>query len=200
MTTGLTPASFDHLQLGAGMFLTSLDLTDLGNAAALRERLRQAVGSNDHLGATRGGGTFRCSPQWRHLEADGLRGHAVGATVCDGWTVKLTGTLLEFTPRNLSTVLGAADATSSGGVTVIRPRMRLQESDHLSALYWVGDVARGLMVIELTGALNLSGANFTFTDKGEGTLPFEFLAHADSPGDVEYAPCRILFLEEEAQA
>ena len=39
---------------------------------------------------------------------------------------------------------------------------------------------------------------YTFTDKGEGTLPFEFHAHQASLEDQEYAPCRIVFFDQAA--
>ena len=54
------------------------------------------------------------------------------------------------------------------------------------------------MLIELSNALNITGANFTFTDKGEGTLPVEFTAHQDSLDDMEYAPCQIVFFDKAA--
>jgi hypothetical protein len=41
--------------------------------------------------------------------------------------------------------------------------------------------------------LNLTGANFTFTDKGEGTLPFEFQAHQADLSNMAYAPVSLVF-------
>ena len=74
---------------------------------------------------------------------------------------------------------------------------RIEDTDYIPRLCWVGDTSRGFVLIELTQALNLSGANFTFTDKGEGTLPFEFQAHLASGDDDGYAPFRILFFDGE---
>ena len=59
-------------------------------------------------------------------------------------------------------------------------------------------VFKGFVMIELDNVLNIAGATFTFTDKGEGTLPFEFHAHQASLEDQEYAPCRIVFFDQAA--
>ena len=88
---------------------------------------------------------------------------------------------------------GGAQLTFSGGVTTLRPRGTVAAEDHLSRLCWVGDTAQGALLIELTDALNMTGATLTFTDQGEGTLPFEFQAHQSTPGVEDAAPCRILF-------
>ena len=72
----------------------------------------------------------------------------------------------------------------------------LTSRSFIRRLCWVGDTSRGFVLIELDNALNVSGANFTFTDKGEGVLPFEFQAHKEDGEDDDYAPFRILFFEE----
>ena len=93
MTTGLNPATFENLQLGAGLFLKNFDDSSARSATELRLLLAAAIESGEGIiGATRGGGSFQCTPALRSIEADGLRSPAVGATVNDGWTVKLTGT------------------------------------------------------------------------------------------------------------
>lgn len=195
MLTGVRADSFQNMQLGAGVFLRGFD----ADAALTAEQLRQMaslaiVNGTGVIGATRGGGTFRCVPKLRQLEADGLREPVKGATVCDGWTARMQGTMLEMTGDNLALALGAAEVTRSGGKTVIRPRGSLTDADYIDRLCWIGETVRGVMLIELTGALNMSGLTFTFGDKREGAMPFELLAHADAPGGA--APCRIILLEE----
>lgn len=196
MITGLNAYSFEHLQLGAGVFLKDFDPSTATDAAALKTLLAQCIANKQGLlGATKGGGTFQCKPSLRSIEADGLRSPVTGGTVNDGWTVKLTGTLLEIAPGSFAAVLGCADVTTSGSVTTIRPRRDVTADDHIPTLCWIGEMSQGLMLIQLTDALNMSGAAFTFTDKGEGTLPFEFQAHQSDPADSEHAPCRIMFFQ-----
>lgn len=194
MTTGLNPATFEHLQLGAGVFLRDFDFSGATNTASLHQCMDAAVEEGTHvIGATRGGGTFQCTPSLRHVEADGLRAPFAGSTVNDGWSVKLTGTMLEITPQNFAAALISADVETTGSVTTVRVRNTITPADYISNLCWVGDTSRGLVLIELTGVLNRKGAAFTFTDKGEGTLPFEFEAHHMNALDQTHAPFRIIF-------
>ncbi|MGN0778891.1 MAG: hypothetical protein ACI4MJ_07080 [Aristaeellaceae bacterium] len=194
MMTGLNSHTFEHLQLGAGLFIKDFDPDTASTADELKSQLAQRIHSNEGLmGATRGGGTFQCKPTLRHIEADGLRTPVKGSVVNDGWTVKLTGTLLEMTPGSFADLLTMYDKTETGGVTCIRPRQQMLVEDYLPRLCWVGDTAQGALLIELTDVLNMIGTTLTFTDQGEGVMPFEFQAHQDTPVGADYAPCRILF-------
>lgn len=197
MTTGLTPASYTRLQLNAGLFLKNFDPSAAKTPAELKSLIADAILQEECvIGATRGGGTFQCKPEMRQIDADGLRCACKGSTVNDRWVVKMTGTMLEITPANFAAALACADVEQQGQVTCVRARMDVQEADYIPSLCWVGDTSRGFVVIQLDNVLNMSGAAFTFTDRGEGTLPFEFQAHLDGEEDEEYAPFRILFLEE----
>lgn len=197
MTTGLSPSTFTRLQLNAGAFLANFDVDTYESVAALKAAILTELETREKaLGATRGGGSFQCTPSMRSIEADGKRAEFVGSTVNDGWTVKLTTTLLEITPENFQRALICADIDdSTEGKTVVKIRTSVEESDYIPTLCWVGDTSSGLVVIELSNALCLSGANFTFTDKGEGTLPVEFQAHQADLLDQQYAPCRIIYLD-----
>ena len=59
-------------------------------------------------------------------------------------------------------------------------------------------VFKGFVMIELDNALNVAGAAFTFTDRGEGQIPVEFQAHHKDLSKMNVAPCRILFFDEAA--
>lgn len=50
------------------------------------------------------------------------------------------------------------------------------------------------MIIDLKNALNTAGITMTYTDKGEGTLPVEFIAHASELND-ENMPFTITFID-----
>lgn len=197
MITGLTPNTFKRLQLNAGVFLVNFDYAETTEAAALKALIADAIADDKKcLGATRGGGSFECTPATRQVEADGMRNAFVGSTIYDGWEVKLKTTLLEATPENFARALVCADVETSGSVTTVKVRTSIADSDYIPSLCWVGDTARGLVLINLYNVLNQTGATFTFTDKGEGTLPVEFLAHQASMEDQEYAPFDIKFIDE----
>lgn len=199
MITGLRPATFTKLQLNAGALLVDFSADSAKNAADLKTAVLAALKAGTGvIGATRGGGTFTCVPEMRQIEADGMRYSFKGSTVNDRWIVKMTGTMIEITPENFQRALGAAELTPNGSVTTLRVRTDIKDEDYIPKLSWVGDTSKGFVLIELDNALNTTGASFTFTDKGEGTLPFEFEAHQASLEDQEYAPCRIMFFDEAA--
>ena len=197
MTTGLRPATFTKLQLNSGVFLKNFDYSTATDKASLEELILTALDSETGvLGATRGGGTFQCTPSVRTIEADGMRYPVKGSTVNDMWTIKLTTTLLEITPENFKDALMCCDVATEGNKTTLTVRTDIEDEDYIPHLIWVGDTSKGLVLIDLYEALNLAGANFTFTDKGEGTLPVEFQAHQASLTDMDKAPVRIVFFDE----
>ena len=198
MITGLRPETFENLQTNAGVFLKNFDWSTFTTVEALEEAILGKLEAEEGiLGATIGGGSFQCTPTIRNIEADGMRYPIVGSTVNDMWTVKLTGTMKECRPENFKDALICADVETEGNVTKIKVRTDIKAEDYIDSLCWVGDTSKGFVLIELKNALNLTGANFTFTDKGEGTLPFEFQAHAKNLADMAYAPVEIVFFNEE---
>lgn len=199
MMTGLTPKTFERLQLNAGVFLVDFAYSTAKNAAELKTLVATAIASDEKcLGATRGGGSFECTPETRIVEADGMRYAYVGSTLNDVWKVVLKTTLLETTPSNFAKALMCADVDKNGSVTTVRVRTQIEDTDYIPSLCWVGDTSKGMVLIKLDNALNLTGATFTFSDKGEGTLPVEFQAHQADLEDQEYAPFEIVFFDEAA--
>ena len=200
MTTGLHEGSFENMQLGPGMFLVNFDPDKASNADELFALIIAALeGERGSIGATHGGGSFKCVPKLRSLEADGLRGPTRGAMVNDGWTVKLTGTMLEITPENYGWVLMSPTITREASMTTVEVRTDLADEDYLERLCWVGETGSGYVLIELSNVLNVAGAGFTFVDRGEGLLRFEFQAH-QTLRDNDKAPCRIIFFDRKEEA
>lgn len=198
---GFTPirrATFTKLQFDAGVYLKNFDYSSYKSVQDLRSAVIEAIEDGTNIiGATRGGGSFEATPTIRQIEADGLRGPVVGSTRNDMWVVKMRGTMLEITAENFALALAMAEVTSDGNIKKVKVHTEIQDEDYIPSLCWVGQTAYGAMLINITNALNVNGATFTFTDKGEGTLPFEFQAHAEG-FDEDYAPFEMLFLEEEA--
>ena len=200
MITSLRPETFENLQLNAGVFLVNFDASTFTDASTLENGILEALEQGDNiLGATIGGGTFNATPSIRTIEADGMRYPVIGSTVNDMWTVKLNTTLTEVTPANFQRALISCDMdTSKANVTVLTVRTDIEEKDYIPKLCWVGDTSKGFVMIELDNALNLAGASFTFTDKGEGTLPVEFQAHVSELDQMDKAPFRVYFFDEAA--
>ena len=99
-------------------------------------------------------------------------------------------------PGNIARVLATGEATDNEGktVTTVKTRTALKDTDYIKSVTWVGDTSQGAMMITLHNALNVSGATLTINEKGEGTLPFEFVAHQSDVEQTEYAPYEIVYL------
>lgn len=198
MTTGLRASTFENLQLNAGMFLANFDYstaTDAATLGALLKTEREKPSGSALIGATRGGGTFVCTPNTRSIEADGKREEWKGSSVNDGWTIKLTTTLLEINADNLKRSFGTADVTNMEKKHTIKIRTDIKDADYIESLVWVGDTSKGYVLIAIKNALNTAGATLTWTDKGEGTIPVEFTAHQDGLETDGYAPCEVIFFD-----
>ena len=198
MTTGLRASTFENLQLNAGMFLANFDYssaTDASTLGALLKTEREKSSGSALIGATRGGGTFVCTPNTRSIEADGKREEWKGSSVNDGWTIKLTTTLLEINASNLKRSFGTADVTDAEKKHTIKIRTDIKDADYIESLVWVGDTSKGYVLIAIKNALNTAGATLTWTDKGEGTIPVEFTAHQDGLETDGYAPCEVIFFD-----
>lgn len=198
MTTGLRASTFENLQLNAGMFLANFDYstaTDAATLGALLKTEREKASGSALIGATRGGGTFVCMPNTRSIEADGKREEWKGSSVNDGWTIKLTTTLLEINAANLKRSFGTADVTDVEKKHTIKIRTDIKDADYIESLVWVGDTSKGYVLIAIKNALNTAGATLTWTDKGEGTIPVEFTAHQDGLETDGYAPCEVIFFD-----
>lgn len=198
MTTGLRASTFENLQLNAGMFLANFNYstaTDAETLGALLKKEREKTSGSALIGATRGGGTFVCTPNTRSIEADGKREEWKGSSVNDGWTIKLTTTLLEINADNLKWSFGTADVTATEKMHTIKIRTDIKDADYIDSLVWVGDTSKGYVLIAIKNALNTAGATLTWTDKGEGTIPVEFTAHQDGLKTDEYAPCEVIFFD-----
>lgn len=197
MVTPCRTETFQNLQLNAGAFLIGFDYSTYNDATALRTALSTALqDSTKLLGATRGGGTFVVTSEIREPDVDGKRYRFKGGAFVDSVDAQLTGTLVEIRPEIFAKVLATGESTTSGKVTTIKMHTAIQDTDYIDSLVWVGDMSDGgLVLIALKNALNNNGMTLTFTDKGEGTIPFEFHAYQSAVEDYDYAPFEVKFLD-----
>lgn len=197
MVTPCRTETFQNLQLNAGAFLIGFDYSSYVNSTTLRTALVTALqDSTKLLGATRGGGTFVVTSEIREPEVDGKRYRFKGGAFVDSVDAQLTGTLVEIRPEIFAKVLATGDATTSGQKTTVTMHTAIRDTDYIESLVWVGDMSDGgLVLIALKNALNNNGMTLTFSDKGEGTIPFEFHAYQDSVEDYDEAPFEVIFLD-----
>lgn len=198
LTSPIRTEAFQKLQLNAGIFLEGLDYSSITDATALKTAISSAITAGTSiLGVTRGGGSFTVTREVRTPEMDGMRYPFKGSDFIDSIDAYLSGTLLEATPENFKRILGQADVQTSGKKTTITMHTAIDpEEDYLDSLCWVGDLADGrLVLIELDNAFNTADFSLTFTDKGEGTMTFEFHARQEEVLDYDSAPFRVVFFD-----
>lgn len=195
--TSMRPDTYTKLQLNDGVFLDGFVYESIENVDALKTAIANALKNKTGvIGATKGGGALEITPTLREIEPDGYRGPMIGSTVNDAWTVKMRGTMMEITADNFKRVLMSAEVTPNTKKTVVKVRNDIKAEDYIKSIVWVGKTSKGAILVDLQNVLNTNGATLTFADKSEGTIPFEFLAHAGEEGYTEYAPVTIIFLEE----
>lgn len=201
-TTPLRSATFQNLQLNAGIFIANADYSSVANATALKTAIANlvagtssALGQNAKLlGATRGGGSFTVTREMRVPEADGRRYGFKGDTFVDSIEAQLSTTLIEITIDTFLTALAGSTKTGSSPKETIKLGTAIGTTNYLTNVCWIGDLADGkLVLICLQNALNTADLTLTFTDKGEGTIPVEFHAKQAGVNDYDTAPFEIVY-------
>lgn len=195
LTTPARSEGLKKFQLNAGIFLLNFDRTGITSEVELRAAIASAVASGESLlGITRGGGSFQVTSDMRQPEFDGQRYRYKGGEFVDSADAFLSTTLLEVTKKNLKYAIGSGSIDDNGNI--VSMHTQVTDEDYIPTLTWVGDLADGSFVMfELKNALNVSGLNFTFSDKGEATIPVEFHAHQDEVSDYDEAPFKIVFFD-----
>jgi len=201
-TTPLRSATFQNLQLNAGIFIKNADYSSIANASTLKTAIANLIAGTSSalgtdakiLGATRGGGSFTVTREIRVPEADGRRYGFKGDSFVDSVEAQLSTTLIEITKDTFLTALAGASATGSSPKETIKLGTAIATTDYLTNVCWIGDMADGkLILICLKNAINTADLTLTFTDKGEGTLPVEFHAKQDGVNDYDNAPFEIVY-------
>ena len=187
--------AFQNLQLNAGVFLVNFAHNNINDADALKSAINTALATPTNiLGVTRGGGSFTVTREIRTPDVDGMRYPFKGADFVDSVDAYMSGTLLEVVPNNFKLLLGTGDVATSGKKTTVTMHTAIGTSDYITNLAWVGDLADGRCVlIELDNAFNTADFNLSFSDKGEGTMTFEFHARQANVNDYDNAPFRVIF-------
>lgn len=179
LKTGLTDRTIVNLQLNAGVLLTTYTKgTD--------------INEDDIIGATRGGGSFTAVPTVHQAAVDGAPTYTKGLERVDDWVITLNATMVEVSDEAISRALGVGVTKTETGTgttkdTTFTVKRTVNDADYKD-LYWVGDLSNGQnVVIKIKNALNTSGLNLTFTDRGEGTYALALIGHFTTE-DLDTAP------------
>lgn len=198
LTSPIRPEGFAKLQLNAGVFLKNFPVEHFVSAEALKLAVAAEIAAGTNiLGMTSGGGTFTLTREMRLPEVDGRRYPHKGAHFVDSMDGYLTSTLLETTYGNLEALLGKNIPATGDPSTMYRIHTAVDvDDDYLTNIVWIGDLADGEFVaIVVKNAMNTADFSFTFADKNEGKLPFEFHAHQSNVNLYDTAPVYFAFFD-----
>lgn len=198
MLTSIRPDTFRQILLGAGILFTRLDHHGITTCAALRERMQAAMDQPGALlGTTKGPAEIHIKPMYHQLSINDLRTPTAGALRVDGWTVRVTGTLAEVSPRTLAALLPFAQVSQGEQCSRLSLSHQPAGASAIPCLTWVGDLGMGLMVVDIPQAVNTLGVELKLNPQGEGTIPFSFLGQLTLQEDGAAAPCAIHFFQED---
>lgn len=165
--TVIPQATFDELQLDAGVLLKKFDPSN-----------PVAPADEDIITATTGGINASCVPTFSDLgeDVDNCPGNMKELKHLDSWLCKLSFTALGTSAEKIRLSLGAADVDAQTGA--ITPRADLKQDDFSDELWWVGDRADGgLVAIKLMNALSTGGFTLQTTKNGKGQISVELTGH-----------------------
>lgn len=202
LTSPIRPDGFMNLQLNAGVFLKNFPIGSYANADTLKAAVAAAITAGTNiLGMTTGGGSFTMTREMRLPEVDGRRYPHKGAHFVDSMDGYLSSTLLETTIGNLEALLGKKIPATGDPANMYRIHTAIDvDDDYLTNVVWIGDLADGKFVaIVIENAMNTSDFSWTFADKNEGKLPFEFHAHQSSVNLYDTAPIYICIFDAAAE-
>ena len=197
MITAARAEGFKHVALNVGALFRGFDVTQYTTTAQLKAALVAAIADEDKcLGMTRGGGSFTTTREMRQIEADGLRYRYVGDTLTDSIDATLNFTFIELAAKNVEMGLTAVNSSTTGQVTKITPRTRIEAGDYIQNLVLATDLNNGgVLVIHFKNAINTADFTVSYTDKGEATYPLEFHPYQDNLDDFDTAPYDIYIYE-----
>lgn len=162
--------AFDALQVDAGVLLTNFDPANP----------YQTPQSEDILATTTGGVNPTCAPTYSDYgeDVDNVPNNMMEFKHLDGWEAAMAFSSIKFNAANTKWALGAADTELlSNGVTKIKPRRDLKQTD-FKDLWWVGDKANGgAYAIKLLNALSTGGLSIQSSKNGKGTNAITVTGH-----------------------
>jgi len=106
----------------------------------------------------------------------------------DSWAATMSGTALTYNAENIVSMLGAADSTTTDGITTIEPRMTIQSTD-FKDLWYLTDWNGGFIAMQLIDAFSDGGFTHQSTDNGKGQASFSYAGHKTAT-DLDRPPMR----------
>ena len=184
-SSGITADTPKNIMLGAGTIHKGFALA--GGAWNFEESL---------IGATSGGSKFSIIPEFMDIEVDGALVKVKGLQQKVGETATMEVNFVEMTPELLKMCVIGDSAASADyeGYTEITSRARIQESDYINNLAYVGKKTDGTpIIIIFEQAICTSGLEVEGKNKEAGIFKGVFECVADLTPEADTLPWRILY-------
>lgn len=184
-SSGITADTPKNIMLGAGTIHKGFALT--AGAWNFEESL---------IGATSGGSKFSIVPEFMDIEVDGALVKVKGLQQKVGETATMEVNFIEMTPDLLKMCVIGDSAASQDyeGYTEITSRSRIQESDYINNLAYVGKKTDGTpIIIIFEQAICTSGLEVEGKNKEAGIFKGVFECVADISPEADTLPWRILY-------
>ena len=168
MFTVIPQATFEEMQLDAGVLLKNFDPTQPA-----------APSDADIICATTGGISASCVPTFSDLgeDVDNCPVNMKELKHLDSWECSIAFTALGTSPELIKMALGAADIAGTNTSKIV-PRKDLEQTDFSDSIWWVGDRADGgFVAIELKNALSTEGFSLQTTKNGKGQVAVTITGH-----------------------
>ena len=202
MITGARSRGFREIGIDAGALIEDFkDIYDLPDRAhdSIIDSLVAELDSDNCLGITRGGSHFVSEAEMRQIEFDGQRVRFKGDAIKGGANPTIETTLLEFSLANLKRIIPSSDVVTVGGKTVIRERLRIDDSDYMKSLSWVRERKDGsVIIVTLFNPMNVGNVDIPGEDNNEAAIPVTFTGFNDDFADLANAPYEIVIFSPDA--
>ena len=184
-SSGITASTPQNIMLGAGTIHKGFTFTD--GKWNFDESL---------IGATSGGCKFSIIPEFMDIEVDGALVAVKGLKQKVGETATMEVNFVEMTPDLLKMCVIGDDAASADyeGFNEITSRARIQESDYIENLAYVGKKTDGSpIIIIFEQAICTSGLEVEGKNKEAGVFAGTFECVADISPEADTLPWHILY-------
>ena len=156
----INPALINDFQLGAGVLLSSFDIT------------APSITPTNIIAATTGGITFNITPTVDDLgsDVDNCPEKTVELAYVSKYDVSLATTLLNLGNTGVTMALGASDMAenTTAGVKAYTLRYNLETTD-FQTMWWLGGLADGrYLAAQLLRGFNTGGFSLKTTKNGKG--------------------------------
>ena len=184
-SSGITADTPKNIMLGAGTIHKGFKLEDgtWNFEASL-------------IGATSGGSKLEIKPEFADIEVDVALVKTKGLTVKTGETATMEVNFVEMTPELLKMCVIGDETTSTEytGYKEIKSRARIQTSDYVEKLAYVGKKTDGTPIIIIFDfAICTSGLSVEGKNKEAGTFTGTFECVADTTPECDTLPWHILY-------